>query len=120
MVAKFTDRFGNDEEIFFVLRNYEVGGREAIQAWSIRKDDGGIWKEPYANITVNLPEYELPEPKVHGFYAFIDTNNCPWAEQVLFDTGIGIPTGKFRTSGYCNYPIYFIFTANLKKYRCEI
>lgn len=120
MVAKFTDRFGNDEEIFFKLLKYEEGGRYAIQAWSINRDDGGQWSEPYAMITVNLPHYELPEPKVHGFYAFIDTNNCPWAEQVLFDTGIGIPTGKFRSSGFCNYPIYFIFVSNLKKYRCEI
>lgn len=117
MVAKFTDRFGNDEEIFFKLLKYEEGGRYAIQAWSINRDDGGEWSEPYAMITVNFPNYPLPEPKIHGFYCFLDTNNCPWAYQMLLDTGIGIPTGDFRQSCFCSYPVFFIFTANLKKYR---
>ena len=73
-------------------------------------DNDGL---PYADLTVNIET--LPDD-----HAAVDTNNCPWVEQVLFDTGIGIPTGKYRASGFCNYPIYFIFTANLKKYRCEI
>lgn len=120
MVVKF-ENHGEQVQAFFKLFYY-VGkeNRECIQMYSIQRDDGGEWVEPYATITVNLPQYDLPPKKLHGFYCFIDTNNCPFIEQILLDTGIGIPTGEFRTSGFYSYPIYFIFTANLKKYRCEL
>lgn len=120
MTIKFQNRFGNDEEIFFKLKEYSEGERKAIQAFSICRDDGGLCVEPYAMATVNLPEFPLPEPKLHGFYCFLDVNNFPEIESILMEHGIGIHTGMFRTSGFCQYPIYFIFTANLKKYRCEL
>lgn len=120
MVVKFKDRFGEEIEAYFALKNYADKNRECIQMYQVMRDDGGIWSEPYATITVNLPEYKLPASKLHGFYTFIDTNNCPFAEQLLLDSGIGIPTGEEAWSGYCSYPVFFIFSANLKKYRCEL
>lgn len=119
MLVKFKDQFGTDVEAFFALSKYASSNREAIQMYEFFRDDGGQWYEPYAMITKNLP-YDLPTPKIHGFYCFIDINNCPWAERVLLDNGIGFPTGEIRTSGFCQYPIFFIFTANLKKFRCEL
>lgn len=120
MIVKFKN-YGEEVHAFFKVFEY-VGKekRKCIQMYSIQRDDGGEWVEPYATITVNLPEYELPEPKLHGFYCFIDTNNCPWAEKLLLDTGIGINTGMSAFSGFCSYPVFFIFTANIKKYRCEL
>lgn len=108
------ESYGKEVKLYFRLKKYAEGDREAIQAYEFT-DDGE--SQPYAMITVNFPNYPLPEPKIHGFYCFIDTNNCPWAYQMLLDTGIGIPTGDFRTSYFCSYPVFFIFTANLKKYR---
>ena len=116
MVAKCKP-YGEEISLFFKLRKYSCNDRYQIQAYEYIKDDGGETSYPYASITVNLPFSELPEPKLHGFYCFIDTNNCPWAEQLLLDTGIGIPTGQWQTSGFCNYPVYFIFTSNLRKYK---
>ena len=119
MVVKFKDDFGVETEAFFKLKKYTEGGREAIQMYELIRDDGGEMVEPYAMLTVNLPEYDLPKNKIHGFYCFIDINNCPWAERLLFDNGIGIPTGHYRTSGFVHYPIWFIFTSVLKRYRYE-
>ena len=118
MVVKFKDQFGVDTECFFKLKKYASGDREAIEMYELFRDDGGEWVEPYAMITKNLP-YDLPEPKIHGFYCFIDINNCPWVERVLLDNGIGIPTGQFRTCGFCQYPIWFIFKSVLQRYRYE-
>lgn len=38
--------------------------------------------------------------------AFIDTNNCPWAEDFLLENGIAREVGVTRSSGYCTYPLY--------------
>ena len=119
MIVKLVKN-GEEIKLFFRLNKYSCNNRYQIQAYQYIKDDGGEVSVPYAPLTVNLPWSELPEPKLHGFYCFIDTNNCPWAEQLLLDNGIGIPTGEWQTSGFCNYPVFFIFTANLKKYRGEL
>lgn len=69
-------------------------------------DNGGIavslWSPsvgPLATLTVNLEDVEFG-------YAYIDTNNCPWAEEFLKENGIAEFTGRTRRSGYCVYPLY--------------
>ena len=54
---------------------------------------------PYANMTVNLG------PLSDGF-AYVDANNCPWAEELIAVSGIGTPVGAWKASGWCMYPLY--------------
>lgn len=59
--------------------------------------------EPFATITVNLDASDsITDPAC----AFIDTNNCPWAEEFLKKNEIGTPTGIYGRSGWCSYPLY--------------
>lgn len=58
--------------------------------------------EPFATLTVNLDEsYFLPEDM-----AFVDTNNCPWAEEFLSESRLAKSLNNFAESGYCRYPLY--------------
>lgn len=43
---------------------------------------------------------------VHEDEAFVDTNNCPWAEDFIKEYGLGEPTGYRGASGFCTYPLY--------------
>ena len=65
--------------------------------------------ELFATLTVNLAEWTLPNDK-----AFIDTNNCPWAEKFIADNKLGKPTGIRGASGYCVYPQYRFDMEKLK------
>lgn len=65
--------------------------------------------EPFATLSVNLPEWTLPNN-----IAFVDTNNCPWAEKFISDNKLGRPTGMTGTSGYCTYPLYRFDMEKLK------
>ena len=65
--------------------------------------------EDFAVITVNL----VNSPYGDGQYqdeshAYIDTNNCPWAEDFLQENGIAKPDPRdiYGMSGYCTYPLY--------------
>ena len=65
--------------------------------------------EDFAVITVNL----VNSPYGDGQYqdeshAYIDTNNCPWAEEFLQENGIAKPDPRdiYGMSGYCTYPLY--------------
>ena len=58
--------------------------------------------EPFATLTVNLCS-KLQSPT----HAFVDTNNCPWAEQFLVSNGLAWPVQNIRrNSGFCSYPLY--------------
>jgi putative membrane protein len=46
--------------------------------------------------------------------AFVDTNNCPWAEKFISDNKLGKPTGIKAASGYCVYPQYRFDMEKLK------
>jgi len=81
---------------------YYCGDNLAI---SLITEDG----EPFAILSVNLPEWTLPKDK-----AFVDTNNCPWAEKFIVDNKLGRPTGITGTSGYCVYPQYKFDVEKLK------
>ena len=65
--------------------------------------------ELFAKLTVNLAEWTLPNDK-----AFVDTNNCPWAEKFIADNKLGKPTGIKAASGYCVYPQYRFDMEKLK------
>ena len=59
--------------------------------------------EPYADLTVNLADSRI---WANDTTAFVDTNNCPWAEQFIVNNGLGTPMGIISRSGFCTYPLY--------------
>lgn len=57
---------------------------------------------PFATITKNLCSKRQSFSR-----AFIDTSNCPWAEQFLVGYDLAHPAENIHaTSGYCSYPLY--------------
>ena len=71
-----------------------------------------MWCEdgPYAILTVNLSQKCKPN------CAFVDTNNCPWAENFIEKYKLGMPTGDMKMSGFCIYPEYEFDLAEIAKY----
>ena len=55
---------------------------------------------PFATLTVNLGK------KLAEDVAFVDTNNCPWAERFIEENKLGVPTDRIGQSGFCFYPQY--------------
>ena len=64
----------------------------AIQLWC---DDG-----PFATLTVCLVDKTLDPGE-----SYVDTNNCPWAMEMIEEFGLGVPTGRTGVSGFCSYPV---------------
>lgn len=87
------DPFVGQIEVGVDITKTNMGLR--IQLW----DDCG----PYATLSV-LPECGCEHLKEN--MAFIDVNNCSWAEQFLITNGLAKPVGIFGESGYCLYPLY--------------
>ena len=56
----------------------------------------------FATITVNINGGGQDEK-----HAYLDTNNCPWAEEFIKDNNIAKPVeGVVGYSGFCQYPLY--------------
>lgn len=91
------------------VKNY-YNGNLAIQV----TDYSEGYPSPYAKLTVNLGELPKGAPKEDS--AFVDTNNCPWAEEFITNLGIAVPSGIFRQSGFCIYPLYYFNLKEVKKY----
>ena len=83
-------------EVTIELGKYGTNNSLAISLWC-----AAIPPEPYARLTVNLPGAKPPIP-----YAYIDTNNCPWATEFIEKYKLGENTGMLGYSGYCSYPLY--------------
>ena len=64
--------------------------------------------EQYAVLTVSFGEF-LPVKNC----AYIDANNCPFAQQLLAE-GIAQDTGHSKISGFCEYPLW-VFKENFLK-----
>jgi len=81
------------ETLTFQLGQYD-NGRLAIQI----VDTDGM---PYAKLTVNIPEYFLPEDQllVKDY-----SENTPIAN-TIFEKGILVKTGIFAESGYIQAPV---------------
>lgn len=56
--------------------------------------------EPYATLTVNLPQYNIDNNQT-----FIDINNCPTAIKDLMDADVISPPLGYAQSGFVQYPI---------------
>lgn len=69
--------------------------------------------EPYGTLTVSFGEYISAKN-----CAYIDTNNCPFAEQLL-KYGIARDTGFTKQSGFCKYPLWEFKEEFLKEHGAE-
>lgn len=85
--------YGKEYEIWLDKTEYLNNKTLAVQADC---DEG-----PFATITVNLGHFLQGKD-----YAYVDTNNCPWAEEFLTSNGLAEPTGIHHQSGWCEYPLY--------------
>lgn len=65
--------------------------------------------EQYAFLTVSFGEFISIKNS-----AYIDTNNCPFAEQLL-SQGIVERTNFYKTSGFCRYPLWIFKEDFLKE-----
>lgn len=97
--------YGTYNDIAITTDHYRFDGSLAIEL--VSESEG-----PFARLTVCLQDdlglpYFLDEDE-----AFVDTNNCPWAEEFIKENRLGKPTGRTARSGWCEYPLYKF---NLKK-----
>lgn len=72
--------------------------------------------EPFAILTVNIEDSNNLERFGYKDAAFVDVNNCPWAESFLTENGLAKPLGLHGVSGYCEYPLYRFFLDRIKEY----
>lgn len=86
--------YGEEESVMVVTGHYNNNNSLAVM---LETDDG----EPFATLTVNLSD-----GIAEGEYQYVDTNNCPWAEDFIKENGLGTPMGIMGYSGYCQYPLY--------------
>lgn len=94
--------WGMEIEVTLEIALYAENKNLAIQMWC---EIG-----PYAILTVNLSRKCKPN------CAFVDTNNCPWAENFIEKYKLGMPTGDMEMSGFCVYPEYEFDLAEIAKY----
>lgn len=69
--------------------------------------------EPFALLTKSFGEYIGMKN-----CAYIDTNNCPFAEQLL-EYGFARNTGFTKRSGFCEYPLWEFKEEFLKEHGAE-
>ena len=77
------------------VNKYQANGSMHIGIWNCTEG-------PIATLTVCLPDARKPKEGE----AYIDTNNCPWAEDFIEEYGLGEDTGLMGFSGFCMYPLY--------------
>lgn len=80
------------KECWLRIGRYCADDSMAIEIWN--REDG-----PIARVTTCLCDHSLAEDE-----AYVDTNNCPWAVELLEENGFAERTGRARKSGYCEYP----------------
>ena len=89
--------YGKEYDVTVNVNKYVDGGLALKMDYM---DDEFHCLLPFATLTVNLGK-GLPENQ-----AFVDINNCPWAEEFIEENGLGKDTGRIGASGYCFYPLY--------------
>jgi len=92
------DRQEYHHNLYLVADNYQADGSLAIIVME-EKENGE--DEQFDVITVCLPWGCADES-----HAYIDTNNCSWAEKMLRQHRIAKDTDIWERSGYCTYPLY--------------
>lgn len=86
-------------KVFFYRDSYESNNRLFLGLGCV----GEGYCEPYADVTVNIPEAFLTGEDFEDC-AFVDTNNMPNIVSWLESNGFAKRTGMEACSGYCRYP----------------
>jgi hypothetical protein len=86
--------------LYLVADTYANNGTLAIIVMEVMPDGS---EEQFDVITTNIMESDLLEG---DNLAFIDTNNCSWAEKMLKQHKFAKDTGDWGHSGWCSYPLY--------------
>ena len=108
--------FHEEETVFFETDKYvyrkdkKEPMRLYVELFCIDKEFG--YPEPYADVTVNIPDYPLSDENC----AFLDTNNAPFVVELLTKYNCGKFTGRYAYSGYCAYPEFRFDMETLNKY----
>lgn len=89
---------------FLQVARYQADNSRAIEIWN--REDG-----PIARITVCIAGSRLAEDEV-----VIDTNNCPWALELIRKYEFGTETGRTVKSGFCTYPVVKLNVEKIGKY----
>ena len=100
------------------MKTYKVttwGREHDVIVFAARYRDGGLavcmdepGEGPFATLTVNLG-------RLNWGYAYVDTNNCPWAPEFLEKNGLAEFAWKKCASGFCEYPLYKFNMEKLKE-----
>lgn len=103
----FTDSY----EGYITINEYFVNRRPALQLYYYEPEFG--YYMPYATLTVNIPSEETTDRNC----VFIDTNNCPWALNLLVnELKCAELTGHVAHSGRCYYSEVRLIPDELFKY----
>ena len=105
MILEITDYFGNPVKLQPRVELYSVRdfmGKEMPGLAIVLDEIMGApdEMEQYATLTVSFGEFIGLKDS-----AYIDTNNCRFAQQLL-DQGIAVDTGLRKSSGFCEYPLW--------------
>jgi len=84
--------------LYLVADSYADNGSLAVTVMEVN-DDGT--EDYFDTVTVNIPWGDAG-----GNRAYVDTNNCSWAEKMLSQHRFAKDTGERQRSGYCVYPLY--------------
>lgn len=93
--------YGRYENIELRAGYYYCDGSLAVYIWD--RFEGCI-----AKITTCLDDKTLQNDE-----AYVDSNNCQWAENFLIKNNIATKLNKQRQSGYCTYTAYKFDTSKL-------
>ena len=102
--------YNHDYEGYIVINEY-YNRRHALQLYYYEREFG--YYMPYATLTVNIPSEETTDNNC----VFIDTNNCPWALNLLVnELRCAEITGHVAHSGRCYYSEVRLIHDKLFKY----
>lgn len=90
----------HDREVRVSVESYQNNGTLALML-VYDNDDSDV-------ITVNLNSLFQSKSM-----AFLDTNNYPDIERWIRQNGLGTSMNVTERSGFCEYPLYTIFTSEL-------
>lgn len=106
MTFDLTTNYETYKNCYFIDQKYTIDDSLALEIWN---DEDG----PIARLTTWVGATSSENA------AYVDTNNCPWAEDFIEKMGIGKPTGNFARSGFCIYPEYEFDMDKVNKYMGE-
>ena len=91
MVKKYKLSKDSDTYLIPVIERYANNDTLAVVLYTLDYEE-------YCVLTVNIG------CSTNDDVAVIDTNNYPWLLSYVLDNGLGELTGRYRCSGFCEYP----------------